>query len=152
VALFLALSVGVWTPSAAAKPSIVLIITDDMEVGLVEHMPKVKSLIAGQGATFTRAYFNNPLCCPSRVTMLTGRYSHNTRVTSNKHAQFYKSGLTGKTSAVWLKRVGYRTALIGKYLTEYPKPAPATYIPPGVGSLGGPHGQRRGRAIRLHAQ
>src|SRR3712207_2944449 len=40
------------TVSAAAKPSIILVLTDDMEVGLVEHMPNVKALIAERSASF----------------------------------------------------------------------------------------------------
>jgi arylsulfatase A-like enzyme len=117
--------------SAVAKPSIVLVLTDDMEVGLVEHMPKVKELIVERGASFARAYFNLPLCCPSRATILTGRYAHNTGVTANNHAQFYDAGLHDETIAVWLKAAGYRTALVGKYLNNYPKPAPEDYVPPG---------------------
>jgi N-acetylglucosamine-6-sulfatase len=116
---------------SAAKPSIILILTDDMETGLVEHMPNVKALIVEQGATFARAYVNDPLCCPSRATILTGRYAHNTGVTLNSHKQFYEAGNPDQTVAVWLKTAGYRTALIGKYLNGYPLPVPETYVPPG---------------------
>jgi arylsulfatase A-like enzyme len=116
---------------SAAKPSIILILTDDMETGLVEHMPNLKALIVEQGATFARAYVNNPLCCPSRATILTGRYAHNTGVTLNSHKQFYEAGNPDRTVAVWLKAAGYHTALIGKYLNGYPRPAPETYVPPG---------------------
>ena len=101
-------------PEAAAKPNIVLIVVDDMEVGLVGHMPVVKERIVDQGATFTRVYFNNPLCCPSRATILTGRYAQNTGVTQNSHELFHANDNPARTVAVWLKAAGYRTALVGK--------------------------------------
>lgn len=128
--LLLALGLGSGTP-AVAKPNIVLILVDDQEVGFLDQMPNVKRLVAQQGATFASAYFNDPLCCPSRATILTGRYVHNTGVTKNDHALFYNSDMPNRTVAVWLRAAGYRTALIGKYLNLYPQPAPGTYVPPG---------------------
>ena len=118
-------------PRPATKPSIIMIMTDDMVIGLVEHMPAVKELIVERGATFSRAYFNDPLCCPSRSTILTGKYAQNTGVTLNSHRQFYDAGNPASTFAVWLHEAGYRTALVGKYLNGYPKPAPQSYVPPG---------------------
>src|SRR4051794_29511746 len=51
---------------AAGKPNAVFVLSDDEEVALVERMPNVKALVARQGATFTHAYYNDPLCTPSR--------------------------------------------------------------------------------------
>ena len=115
---------------AAAKPSIVLVVTDDQDASLTDYMPNLKAL-ARQGATFTRAYYNDPLCAPSRATILTGLYDHNTGVTANDHRLFYDAGLPARTVAVRLHAAGYRTGFVGKYLNEYPAPAPATYVPPG---------------------
>jgi arylsulfatase A-like enzyme len=115
----------------AVRPNILLVLTDDMDVGLVERMPNVKELIVGQGATFTRAYVNLPLCALSRATILTGRYAQNTGVVGNNHRLFYQAGLPDRTVAVWLKAAGYRTGYIGKYLNDYPRPAPRGYVPPG---------------------
>ena len=116
--------------AAPARPSIVLVLTDDQDASLAAYMPNLKAL-ARQGATFTRAYYNDPLCGPSRATILTGLYDHNTGVTANDHRLFYDAGLPGRTVAVWLHAAGYRTGFVGKYLNEYPAPAPATYVPPG---------------------
>lgn len=122
---------GLWTWPAVAKPNIILIITDDMEEGLVEYMPAVRAEIIAKGASFTRAYFNDPLCCPSRAAMLTGKYVQNNKTTDNDHIKFYNAGNPAHTVAVWLQAAGYRTALVGKYLNGYPEPAAATYVPPG---------------------
>jgi arylsulfatase A-like enzyme len=116
---------------SVVKPSIVLVLTDDMEAGLVEHMPNVKELIVRQGATFARAYVNFPLCAPSRATILTGKYARNTGVMTNGHQPFYHAGQPDRTVAVWLHEAGYRTGYVGKYLNAYPSPAPKSYVPPG---------------------
>ena len=44
-------------------------------------MPKVKSLIGDVGVTYSRHYCQTAVCCPARVTFLTGRMAHNTNVT-----------------------------------------------------------------------
>ena len=46
-------------------------------------MPNTLSLIANRGVTFNRYYVSYPLCCPSRVSLLTGRYAHNHNVRGN---------------------------------------------------------------------
>src|ERR671939_1310521 len=64
--------------ATSMPPSIVFILTDDQEVALVDTMPNVKALLAAQGTTFNHAYYNDPLCCPSRSTIFTGQYVQNT--------------------------------------------------------------------------
>jgi arylsulfatase A-like enzyme len=118
-------------PASAARPSIVLVLTDDQDEASVETMPKVLSLIARQGARFQRAYVNEPLCGPSRATILTGKYAQNTKVTTNIHAQFLAGGNPASTVAVGLQAAGYRTGLFGKYLNHYPGPEADGYVPPG---------------------
>ena len=84
---------------AATRPSIVLVLTDDQEVGLDAYMPNLQALVVHQGAGFTRAYYNDPLCSPSRATVLTGRYVQNTGVTANHHRLFYQSGGPSRTTS-----------------------------------------------------
>jgi arylsulfatase A-like enzyme len=58
---------------ALAAPNIVVVMTDDQEdTGSMAYMPKVHSLIAEQGITFTNSFVNVPLCGPSRASFLTG--------------------------------------------------------------------------------
>lgn len=117
--------------AGSTPPNIVFILTDDQEVALVDTMQNVKTLLAAQGTTFNHAYYNDPLCCPSRSTIFTGQYVQNTGVFANDHALFYENGKDQHTFALWLHNAGYRTGLIGKYLNAYPNPEPPSYVPPG---------------------
>ncbi len=117
--------------ASSMPPSIVFILTDDQDAGLVDTMPNLKSLVAAQGTTFNHAYYNVPLCSPSRATILTGQYTQNTGVFSNDHAEFYENADDQHTVALWLHNAGYRTGLIGKYINAYPNPEPTSYVPPG---------------------
>ena len=114
------------------RPNIVLIVTDDQRFDTLRVMPKVQRLLGARGMTLRRAIVTNPLCCPSRATILTGRYSHTTGVYANSApdggwSSFQSS--ESNTIATALHRVGYRTALIGKYINGYG--GEAAYVPPG---------------------
>jgi N-acetylglucosamine-6-sulfatase len=125
--------------AAPKKPNIILILTDDLSWNLVQFMPNVKRM-QQQGVTFGRYYIANSLCCPSRATILTGKFSHNTGIFTNGGRNggfnvFHSRGEENSTFATRLHSAGYRTALMGKYLNGY-KPTllvdgAAAYIPPG---------------------
>jgi len=117
------------------QPNILFILTDDLDFASAQKMPQIRSRLADAGASFEKAFVNYPLCCPSRATTLTGLYAHNHNVISNRFPdggfeKFRDEGLEEDTIAVRLQEEGYRTALFGKYLNEYPGDDP-TYIPPG---------------------
>ena len=61
-----------------AKPNIVFILADDMRKDDMEFMPKTHSLLREQGMGFRNAFVSNPLCAPSRSSIMRGQYSHNT--------------------------------------------------------------------------
>lgn len=127
------------------QPNTVVIMVDDLSRGELNvainkgWMPNLKNYLINSGTTFTRSFVSNSLCCPSRSTFLTGQYSHNHGVLANEPP---KGGVTkfndNSTLVTWLKQVGYRTCLVGKYLNGYgenliagnPSDNP-TYIPPG---------------------
>ncbi|MCC7117968.1 MAG: sulfatase [Anaerolineales bacterium] len=119
--------------NSAPRPNFVILLTDDLDDKLMPYLPKVNDLIGKQGATFTNYFITTPLCCPSRTSMLTGEYSHNTDILDNLPAfkRFYKNGEEAETLAVWLQREGYQTSLVGKYLNLYPNDAGRNYVPPG---------------------
>jgi N-acetylglucosamine-6-sulfatase len=106
-----------------AKPNIVFILTDDLSWDLVRFMPHVAAL-QRRGTTFDHYFVSNSLCCPSRATIFTGDFPHDTKVLSNTaplggYAKFRERRLARRTFAVALQREGYATSLLGKYLNGY---------------------------------
>ena len=111
-------------------PNIVLILTNDQRFDTLWAMPTVESQLVAKGIEFTKGYISNPVCCPSRSSILTGLYSHTTGVYTNDPSQPYggfPAFHDGSTVSTWLHDDGYRTALIGKYLNGYS----GSYVPPG---------------------
>ena len=87
-------------------------------------MPNTLNLIAKRGMTFNRYYVSYPLCCPSRVSLLTGRYAHNTGVKGNVQPNGGYFGFSFRAAyshnlATWLQGAGYRTIHVGKFLNGY---------------------------------
>jgi N-acetylglucosamine-6-sulfatase len=125
---------SVSTPSqAAARPSIVFLLTDDLDAPSAERMPRLQQF-AQAGLTFTRFYAAEPLCGPSRASILTGQYAHNNGVLYNEPPGGGFPALQASeasTIATWLKGAGYRTSLVGKYINAYARGAGDGYIPPG---------------------
>ena len=68
------------TVQTSERPNVILILTDDLDARLVEEhpaaYPNLRDL-AAEGATFENAFVTDPLCCPSRATILRGQYAHN---------------------------------------------------------------------------
>ena len=136
--------------TVSSRPDIVLIITDDQRYDTLHVMPQVQRLLIDGGMQFKRAIITNPLCCPSRATMLTGRYSHTTGVYFNggPHGGWHAfRGSESSTIATALDRVGYRTALFGKYMNGYGGNGPL--CPARLGPVVGIHRCQR-RLLRLH--
>jgi N-acetylglucosamine-6-sulfatase len=135
VALLIGLSAA---PASAATsdPNVILITTDDQTLKDMSALPTVSSTIGGSGVTFKKDYDSYPLCCPSRVTMLTGQYAHNHQVLGNgEPAGGYGRFLPKDSSTlpVWMRAAGYRTIHIGKMPNGYgfPGQTPLDYVPPG---------------------
>jgi arylsulfatase A-like enzyme len=109
-------------PALAQRPNFVFVLTDDLSNNLVAHMPNVLAMRT-EGTSFAQYVVTDSLCCPSRASILTGRYPHSTGVITNTwpfggfevfHAEEEKS-----TFATSLQAAGYRTAMMGKYLNGY---------------------------------
>jgi arylsulfatase A-like enzyme len=103
---------------AQSRPNVVLMMTDDQALAQMsaESMPEVERLLGDGGTRFSRAYLTTPLCCPSRASLLTGQYGHNNGVLRNAYPL-----LKGKANVLptWLRRAGYVTAHIGKFMNHY---------------------------------
>ena len=67
------------TFAAAKRPNFVFIFLDDLRLDDMMAMPKIKEHITDHGANMTNFFVNTPVCCPSRATLLSGRYPHNLR-------------------------------------------------------------------------
>ena len=115
-----------------ARPNLLVVMTDDMAAADLGAMPRVRRLLGAQGTTFRDAIVTFPLCCPSRASFLTGQHAHNHGVHGNfAPAGYYGLRDRGNTLPAWLRRTGYHTALVGKYLNGYgarnPNEVPAGY-------------------------
>ena len=100
------------------RPNLLVIMTDDQPYYTVPRTRAVESLIGDRGMTFSpHAYVSTPICGPSRATLLTGRYSHNTGLTKTAGAyeDLRSSVHESDTIATRLKRAGYGTYFGGKY-------------------------------------
>jgi arylsulfatase A-like enzyme len=136
--------------AGTGPPNIVLIVTDDQRWDTLRYMPVVQAKLVNKGTTFENAFVVNPVSTASRVTILTGTYSHTNRVYADigPYGGWQSFRRDGSTIATWLNRDGYETSLIGKYLNQHTAP----YIPKWLGQLGDIRkGRRRGSVLRLQA-
>jgi arylsulfatase A-like enzyme len=132
--------------ASATKPSIVFVLTDDLSLDLLRFMPHVLAM-ERNGLTFKNYFVADSLCCPSRASIFTGNYPHDTHVFSNSGPHggfrvFYKRGEENHTFNLSLQRAGYLTGMMGKYLNGYLQTGankkdgaaanvPLSYVPPG---------------------
>lgn len=122
--------------SQAARPNLVVIQTDDQNTATVKArfrgsdgrfqrvMPNTLREIYGAGTEFTNFYATSPLCGPSRMALLTGRYPHGSGLTGNSgnHGGWQGFSLSPSYTAnlpVTLQNAGYRTSHIGKFTNGY---------------------------------
>jgi N-acetylglucosamine-6-sulfatase len=107
---------------AAERPNFVFVLADDLSSDLVPYMRQVQAL-QRDGTSFSRFVVTDSLCCPSRASILTGRYPHSTGVIRNQPPdggfEAFHPIAERSTFATSLQAAGYRTALMGKYLNGY---------------------------------
>jgi arylsulfatase A-like enzyme len=103
-------------PSAAERPNIIFIMSDDHAAhaigaygSRVNETPHLDRL-AREGAMLTRMFATNSICTPSRASILTGQYSHLNGVT-----MFNRFDSSRTTVATLLRAGGYHTGMFGKW-------------------------------------
>lgn len=109
--------------SRSSRPNVVLILADSMGYGDIgpNGVPDIRTphldLLARQGVQLTDAYATAPVCGPSRVALLTGRYQYRAGLEGNLQSSRPELGLPPSeiTMARILKNNGYATALVGKW-------------------------------------
>ncbi len=98
------------------RPNIILLMTDQQRpdslgcYGSKEAITPNLDWLAENGVVFDNCYVANPVCCPSRYSICTGRYPHNHGVTANWRAPHSWETSFGHV----LSRDGYNTGAIGK--------------------------------------
>ncbi|KAL5334967.1 Six-hairpin glycosidase-like protein [Aspergillus crustosus] len=114
------------SPSPKPRPNFLFVITDDQDLTLnsVEYMPHVSSRIRDKGIDFTNHFVTTSLCCPSRVSLWTGRQAHNTNVTDvsppyGGYPRFISQGFNDDWFPVWLQNAGYNTYYVGKLFNAH---------------------------------
>ncbi|XWX01409.1 hypothetical protein V2A60_009437 [Cordyceps javanica] len=119
------------------RPNIVFIMTDDQDktMGSTDYQPLLKKYIGEQGTEFHKHFCTVSLCCPSRVSLLTGKAAHNTNVTNvvspyGGYRKFVAEGHNENYLPVWLQQAGYNTYYTGKLMNShgvenYSQPLPA---------------------------
>jgi N-acetylglucosamine-6-sulfatase len=110
-------------PGGLTKPNIVFVLTDDLAMNLLKYLPNVQAM-QKEGTTFANYFVTDSLCCPSRSSIFTGKFPHDTGVFTNEppdggYQGFNTQGNEAQTFAVALQLDGYQTAMLGKYLNGY---------------------------------
>ena len=107
-------------PTVGDRPNILLIVTDDQRFDTLDVMPAVRRWFVDGGTSYSTAYAVTPLCCPSRASILTGRYLHNHGIDDNEEDVETLSAVQRHTVQAALDGVGYRTGLFGKLFNNWP--------------------------------
>ena len=105
------------------KPNIILILADDLGVGDLgsygQKFIKTPNLdaMAKNGIRFTNFYSSAPVCAPSRASLMTGLHQGHALIRGNENIRGERVALRPEdtTIAEIAKRVGYQTAIIGKW-------------------------------------
>ncbi len=114
---------------AQTKPNVVFIMTDQqfaeaMSSRMGNEFVRTPNMdqLAADGMVFSRAYCNNPLSMPSRSSMFTGYYTHQTGITKNAAKNVtdnekYNQELPNLGQ--YFQSAGYATAYFGKSHLSY---------------------------------
>src|SRR5687767_14354052 len=98
-------------------PNVLIIVTDDQRDDTLSVMPDTVDYFA-DGVTLSNAIATTPVCCPSRASIMTGRYAHNHNVRSNAETE---AGRLDQETTLQrdLSKAGYKTGIVGKYLNGW---------------------------------
>ncbi|CAG9989199.1 unnamed protein product [Clonostachys byssicola] len=108
------------------RKNVVLIMSDDQDATMesISYMPRLKQHIIDKGTHFANHFTTTAICCPSRVSLWTGKQPHNTNVTDvdppyGGFPKFISQGLNDAYLPVWLQEAGYATYYTGKMFNSH---------------------------------
>ncbi len=132
-------------PNAAARPprerpNIVLVLMDDFSMDLLPTMRSATAMRRA-GASYSHAFVVDSFCCPSRSSLMTGQYPHQTGVLTNGVGEgstplggfsaYHAFGNAERSFNVSLQAAGYTTGFVGKFLNHY-EYRPGMAVPPAL--------------------
>ena len=109
-------------PLTDGRPNILLIVTDQQSAFMLgcagnRHVrTPAMDRIAARGVRFARTWCSNPMCLPSRFSLVTGRLGSDFGIRHNDDGQRadIPDAVRGATAGWLLRRAGYETAWGGK--------------------------------------
>jgi choline-sulfatase len=112
--------------SKSLRPNIIVIMTDEQSANAMSYClgkqwlntPAMDQL-ASEGVVFHHAYAANPICVPSRNSLITGRFPHQINVLSNDDQKRESGETPMATLGTYFKNAGYQTAYFGKWHINY---------------------------------
>ncbi|GLA28566.1 Arylsulphatase [Aspergillus phoenicis ATCC 13157] len=112
--------------SSSSRPNIVFILVDDQDLQMdsLHYTPRINHHLANQGAFYRNHFVTTALCCPSRVSLWTGKQAHNTNVTEiyppyGGYPKFVAEGHHENWLPLWLQAAGYSTYYTGKLFNAH---------------------------------
>jgi arylsulfatase A len=120
---FVAATLLISSASAADRPNVIVILTDDQgtadlgAAGATDVETPHLDALARRGVRFSQFYAAAPVCSPSRASLLTGRHPFRAGMPSNAPAEAGKPGMPAReiTIAEMLRAAGYATGHVGKW-------------------------------------
>ncbi len=112
---------GISSAAAPAKPNLIFLLLDDMDhqLGAIDVMPETQLRLRAGGTEFTNAFVSTPKCCPSRTSLLSGRFAHRLDDTADGWCgDFLADARYNASFPVGIKAQGYRTAFFGKMVNS----------------------------------
>ena len=110
-------------PQVVTHPNIFIYNLDDLRdafpgaIDPLQFMPKTRQWMAG-GTRYVNHFVVEPSCCPSRSSLMTGRFPHNNGVRLQSQGPSFDST---HSMACYLRAAGYSTYEDGKFLTTWPR-------------------------------
>ena len=108
--------------SVSSLPNIILLLLDDQDSLLgsgLDMMPSYVQRFITEGLTMSNAFVASPKCCPSRTSMLSGRFSHRLNdATDGWCGSFMSENLYNETFMKDVKNQGYNMGFFGKMINS----------------------------------